>query len=378
LYKFCNPGKLGNLQVKNRIVRSATYMGMATESGEVTDKLIDVYCKLAEFEIGLITTGFMYVSKNGKAMPRQVGVYDDSLISGLKNLVMKVKDTSHDVKIFAQIAHVGRQVLNYKPSDPLPIAPSAIKDKLCNVVPKEMTKQDIKQCINDFIQAAKRIYYSEFDGVQLHCAHGYLLSEFISPYCNRRTDEYGGSTENRFRIVKEILLGIQDEIGKNFPVSIKLNVGDFVADEPQLKIDESKIYAKMLTELGIAAIETSGGLYESAIYGNKTASRVKINKIEDEAYFLNEAKIIKNEIGATPVILVGGIRSVQTVESVLNEGIDFIAISRPLIREPDLIIKWINNISNKSECISCNRCLLGSGPKGVECQVLKKSKRRYK
>ena len=132
----------------------------------------------------------------------------------------------------------------------------------------------------------------------------------------------------------------------------------------------------MLKDLGVIAIETSGGLFESALYGDLTASRVKIKSPEDEAYFFKEAKMIKDEVGNLPIILVGGIRSLSVAEKVIKAGIDLVALSRPFIREPDLVIKWINGISTKSECISCNRCLLGSGPKGVECQILKKLKRR--
>ncbi|MHA1268826.1 MAG: NADH:flavin oxidoreductase [Candidatus Helarchaeota archaeon] len=376
MYKFCNSFKIGNLHITNRIVRSATYLGMATDDGKITDKLIDVLKILALNKIGLITTGFMYIMKNGKSAPRQLGIYNDSHIIGLRRLVDSIKNCSTDTKIFAQLAHGGKQILGVDPSDFIPVAPSAIKDKLSGIIPKEMTSNEIKECIRNFILAANRAYSAGFDGIQLHCAHGYLLSEFLSPYCNKRTDDYGGNIQNRFKIISEIISGIHDTLGKEFPITAKLNVSDFVKDFPQLTIDESKIIAKMMVDIGVSAIETSGGLFESAMYGNLTASRVNIKTPHDEAYFLTEAKIIKKTIGDTPVILVGGIRSRDTVEFVLNEGIDFVALSRPLIREPDLILKWIKNTSNKAECISCNRCLFSLKPPGVECIPLKKLKRK--
>lgn len=368
------PRKIGNLVIKNRVVRSATWMGRADRHGKVTDKLISVYKKLAENNIGLIITGFMFVSNKGKAAPRQLGINDDFLIHSLKNLVSQVKEYD-DAKIFAQIAHGGKQLLAYNPKNFTPLAPSAIKDKLSGIMPKEMSSEEIKETIGDFVQGALRAYESGFDGVQLHVAHGYLLSEFISPYCNKRKDDYGGNIENRFRILNDIITGIQDEIGKDYPIAAKLNVADYVQEEPHLTIEESKIHAKKMSDLGIAAIETSGGLFESAKYGNLTASRTKIKDIKDEAYFFPEAKIIKKEIGDIPIILVGGIRSKEIAEKVLNDGMDFIAMSRPLIREPDLLMKWKNS-AKKSDCISCNRCLFSSGK--VICHPLKKLKRKKK
>jgi len=382
--KIFTPYKIGNLKVKNRVVRSATYMGASKENGEVTEKLTSKFVELAKNEVGLIISGYMYVTKNGKSAPRQSGIYDDSLVKGLKKMVSQVKEYS-DVIFFAQIAHGGRQVVTGKQfvnldiTDVPSLAPSSIADKLLQIKPKEMTIEEIKNCEKSFIDAARRVYEAGFDGVQLHCAHGYLLSTFLSPYSNIRKDDYGGSIENRFRIIKKIVLGIQDEVGKDFPIIVKLNVADFVGpNETQLRVDESKQYAKMMTDLGICAIETSGGIYETVMYGNLSTSRVKIKNPEDEAYFLNEAKIIKEEVGDCPVILVGGIRSLEVAEKVLNEGIDFISLSRPLIREPDLLIKWRNGTSTKADCISCNRCLLDLSPKGVRCIVLEKLEKKRK
>ncbi|NHI91217.1 MAG: NADH:flavin oxidoreductase [Candidatus Lokiarchaeota archaeon] len=368
--KMFTSHKIGYLKIKNRIVRSATYMGTADREGNVTENTITLYEELAKNEVGLIISGYMYVNKKGKAAPNQLGIYDDKVIPSLKRLISKIHD--HEAILFAQIAHGGRQIIGSPQKKLDIIAPSPIPDKLLKVKPREMTKDDIKNVIQDFISATTRIYQAGLDGVQLHCAHGYLLSLFISPYCNKRSDAYGGNLENRFRILEEIVTGIQDEIGKEFPITVKINVADFVKEDPQLTIDESKILAKKLANLGVAAIEPSAGLYETAMNGNLTAMRTKIRTESDEAYFLPEAKIIKKEIGNVPVILVGGIRSKGVAERILNNGIDFISLSRPLIREPDLITKWKNGTSTKADCISCARCLLSASPKGVQCIPLKK------
>ena len=370
-------GKIGKLTIKNRFVRSATYEGLAKEpNGEVTDKLLKLYQKLAEGEIGLITTGFSFVQENGKAFYNQIGIHKDELLPGLRKLVKIVKDRS-DSRIFIQIAHAGRQVFpDFAKSRDI-IAPSSLTDKLTNITPREMTREDITACIRNFIAAGRRAYEAEFDGVQLHLAHGYLLSEFISPHYNQRTDEYGGSIENRFRIIQEIIRGIYDETDKQFPVTVKLNAADFVKDEPQLTITDSKIIARMLIKEGIAAIEVSGGTYESTLLGNYTPSRTKIKSKENEAYFLPEAKIIKREVKDLPIILVGGIRSKAVAEEVL-EFVDFVALSRPFIQEPDLVKKWQQSISTRAECISCNRCLFEQGGKGLRCIYMEKIQKRKK
>jgi 2,4-dienoyl-CoA reductase-like NADH-dependent reductase (Old Yellow Enzyme family) len=278
-----------------------------------------------------------------------------------------------------QLAHGGREIfkalakeLNFEV-----MAPSSIVDKVAQTKPREMTQDDIITCIKSFVAAAKRAYEAEFDGIQLHCAHGYLLSEFLSPYFNKRLDAYGGNPENRFRIVQEIVRGIRDAVGKSYPLTVKLNTGDFVPETPHLTIEEAKIFAKWLVKEGVSAIETSGGCYESALMGNLSPSRVKIKSKEDEAYFLSEAQIIKHEIGKIPTILVGGLRSKEMVEHVL-QFVDFVALARPLVQEPDLIIKWRDNISSHSGCISCNRCLMEQGTKGLRCVYLEKKQKQNK
>ena len=364
------PGSIGSMTVKNRIVRSATYEGFADENGIVDERYVNLYRKLALGGSGLIITGFAYVREDGIVMKGQAGIHSDECIPPLRRVVEEVHLADPEVKIVMQIAHGGRQA-NPKYTGGVLIAPSPIPDKTMNATPKEMSLDEVKAVIESFIEAAKRVKKAGFDGVQIHAAHGYLLSEFISPYSNRRNDEYGGSTENRARILLEIVHGVKAECGGEWPVLVKLQVDDCVADENRLKTPESAEIAKMVVEAGADAIEVSGGIYESALYGNLIPTRFNITREEDEAYFLPQAVEVKRAIGGTPLILVGGIRSKKVAEEILGKGhADFISMSRPLIREPNLPNKWKDGSSTKSTCISCNQCLSEARKNGLRCAQL--------
>jgi 2,4-dienoyl-CoA reductase-like NADH-dependent reductase (Old Yellow Enzyme family) len=368
------PKKIGDMTVKNRIVRSATYEGMAKD-GIVDERYVDLYRRLAMGEVGLIVGGFAFVKRNGIGTRYQTGIHSDECIPMLRKATEAVHEVDEDVKFVLQIAHCGRQRTGCKEYGEI-VAPSAVgyisygKKEDIKIVPREMTLAEVEEIARFFVAAAERAKRAGFDGVQLHAAHGYLLSEFLSPYTNRRTDAYGGSTENRVRIILEILDGIRERCGKGWPVLIKLQVDDFLNVEPSLKMPESVEIARTVAEAGIDAIEISGGIYESQI---QITSKTKINTPEDEAYFLPYARRIKKVIGETPLILVGGIRSLEVAEGTLTKGeADFVSMSRPLIREPDLPKKWRKNLSHKADCISCNRCFLESRDKGLRCFALEK------
>jgi len=233
---YDKPMKIGTLEIKNRFVRSATYEGMATEEGHVTDKLVELYKKLAEGGVGLIITGYTYVQQSGIAFDTQMGIYNDDLIPGLTKIADTVHKHSQDCKIALQIMHCGRQSRHLQNT----LAPSAVLDKLTRKMPKEMTNEDIKETIEAFAQAIRRTKEAGFDAVQLHGAHGYLISEFLSPYTNQRTDEYGDSTQ----FVEDIYNRSVELVGKDFPILIKMNGDDFL--EGGLTVDESKKIGKSL------------------------------------------------------------------------------------------------------------------------------------
>jgi 2,4-dienoyl-CoA reductase-like NADH-dependent reductase (Old Yellow Enzyme family) len=357
------PEKIGRLLIRNRLVRSATYEAMATKDGNVTDKLVDLYETLAKGGVGLIITGYTYVQESGKGTPYMTGIDSDHLIPGLRRITETIHTHGEDCKVAVQLVHCGRQTSLVEN----PLAPSAVFEPIVDRMPREMTVQEIEETVEAFAKAARRAKEAGFDAVQLHAAHGYLLSEFLSPYTNRRTDEYGGNTESQMKIIREIHSGIIKKIGKDLPVLIKMNVSDFL--EGGLDLHESKQIAERLSQMGIAAIETSGSMFETRIHNKDlTASRTKITSEDKEAYFLPYAREIKKVIDV-PLILVGGIRSLDVIERILKEGsADFVALSRPLIREPDLPNKWLRRIGGSTaQCISCNACYKSLVNGGVRC-----------
>jgi 2,4-dienoyl-CoA reductase-like NADH-dependent reductase (Old Yellow Enzyme family) len=361
------PGRIGNLEVKNRIVRSATYEGMATSDGEMTDDLLNMYKELAVGEVGLIVTGFSYVMGNGKGAPYMTAIDKDDYIAGFSKLAQEVHRAGG--KICSQIAHCGRKTAPELIGGKTPMGPSPVPYTSTNITPREMTKDDITEVVKAFGQSARRVKQSGFDAVQLHCAHGYLLSAFMSPYANRRTDEYGGSVQNRARFLLETYREVRKEVGGDYPVLVKMNAEDLL--DGGLTIDQSARIAGWLAEEGIDAIEISAG----GVEGKVRSARTGIKTPEQEAYLLPYALEFKKHVGSVLLILVGGFRSPEVVEKVLGGGCaDFVSICRPAIWEPYLVKRWKEGDREKARCISCNSCYseISSGP--TYCHVLKKEK----
>ena len=233
-----------------------------------------------------------------------------------------------------------------------PMGPSILQ-KADGNIGREMTAKDINETIAAFKDAAIRAQKAGFDGVQVHAAHGWMLSQFLSPVFNRRTDEYGGSLENRARVVLAALRGVRSAVGENFPVLIKINSDDFLEDG--FTKNEMVRVAAMLEKEGIDAIEVSGGTHISPneySFSRKTG----IVSEDKELYFREAAELYKEKI-TVPLLLVGGIRSWSVAEQVVNEGLaDYISLCRPLIREPHLIRRWQTGDTGRATCISCNEC----------------------
>lgn len=355
------PARIGSIDVSNRFVRSATHDFMAEEDGAITERQISLFRQLAEGEVGLIITGHAHVNPAGKASPRQIGIYDDRFIAGLSLLTKAVHQ--FPAKFFLQISHAGRQTKE-KYCGGIPLAPSAVYEPVYKVMPRQMTAEEIKSTIDDFIQAARRAKEAGFDGVQLHIAHGYLLSSFLSPHTNRRQDEWGGPLKNRLRVILEILRGIKSLLDKDFPIIAKLNATDYLPGG--LTVEESIEAAKALERDGLDAIEVSGGSSESG----KGSMWQGLRSENEEGYFVDNATIIKKAV-EIPVIGLGGIRTFKMMEKFVCEGkVDFISMSRPFIREPWLVRKFREGVIRKSECISCNKCF---NPRGIACAELQKS-----
>ncbi|MDF1533277.1 MAG: NADH:flavin oxidoreductase [Methanosarcinaceae archaeon] len=352
-----------DLNIRNRFVRSATHEWLAEENGRPTSRIGDMYEELAKKEVGIIITGYSYVNPRGKSSDKQQGIYDDRFVEPYQDITSRVH--KYKSKIFAQIVHGGRQA---KPTTkyPISIAPSPVTDTSSGITPIEMTEADIFETIEDFTNAARRAKEAGFDGVQLHCAHGFLLSNFISPYTNKRTDRWGGSVKKRTQIIVNIIKRIRQTTGNDFPIMVKLNATDgFDSKSGKIGLDapECVEIAKILEQNGICAIEVSGGISEAG----PIMSRSAINKPEKEAYFKQYSKAIKEAVNI-PIILVGGVRSKTMMESLLSDGYaDMISMSRPFIREPDLIIKLKSGESEQVSCVSCNKCF---DPSGVKCNYL--------
>ena len=350
---------INTMKLANRFVRSATWEAMATGSGQCTPQLIDLMAALARGRVGLIVSSHSYVCPEGKAGPGQLGVYDDELIPGLRKMTAAVHENGG--KIVMQLAHAGI-VASPLAADPGPLGPSPLKDA-GKQVGREMSPGDIRTVIETFGAAAGRAKNAGFDGVQIHAAHGYLLSQFLSPLFNRRKDQWGGAITNRARLLLEVLQAIRKTVGGNYPVLVKMNCQDF--NEGGLSLDDAIRTTVLLAEQGIDAIEISGGNHQAGKLG---PVRTGINSAEKEAYFQNEARALKAKL-KVPLMLVGGIRSLPVAERLIRQGVaDYLCLSRPLIREPNLISRWQSGDRKKAACVSDNLCFIPARKgQGIYC-----------
>lgn len=355
------PMQINSLRLSNRFVRSATWEGMAESDGGSTPRLNRRMAALADGGVGLIITGHSYVDRAGQAGPWQLGVDRDERIPGLQAMTEAVHERGG--KIVMQLAHAGLQADTAQTGTP-PLAPSAVEG-FTKSTPRKMTVDEIHRMIRIFGQAARRAKAAGFDGVQIHAAHGYLLSQFLSPVFNRRRDEYGGSLQRRARAVLETAGQIRRQVGNGYPVLIKMNCADFL--EGGLDVEQAVEIARMLPQAGIDAIEISGGTGAS---GSLRPVRTGIDTPKQEAYFKEAARAFRKAV-AVPLMLVGGIRSFEIADRIVADGIvDFISLSRPLIREPDLIHRWRSGDLRKSTCRSDNKCFFPiRRGKGVYCVV---------
>jgi len=347
--KLFEKTKINHMELKNRFVRSATWEGLANSDGSSSGELADLMLELAKGQLGLIITSHAYVNKTGQAGIRQLGIYSDQLISSYIKIVEKVHREGS--KIIMQITHAGGRA-SAQLIKSQPFGPSSLEIKDCMVC-REITKNEIFQTINDFKDAAVRAKKAGFDGVQIHAAHGYLLSQFLSPFFNKRKDEYGGSIENRARLILEIFQVIRSELDKQFAITIKINSDDFI--EGGFTQSEMVQVAAMLESAGIDAVELSGGT--SLKISNYSSSRLgEIDSKEEEVYYRDAAKLYKEKI-TVPLILVGGIRSYGVAKELVEKDLaDYISLCRPLVREPNLIKCWQEGDIKKAKCISCNGC----------------------
>jgi 2,4-dienoyl-CoA reductase-like NADH-dependent reductase (Old Yellow Enzyme family) len=378
---------IAGIALENRIFRSATYEGMADEEGRPKDDLLTVYERLARNKVGAIITGYWAVQRNGRAYPHMCMFDSDDSIDSCRKLSTAVR--AHNVPLILQIAHGGGQC---DPSGTRKtVAPSSVSYPLYSR-PRALSEYEIEEIIDNFVKAIVRAKKAEFSGVQIHAAHGYLLSAFLSPHFNRRQDRWGGSTENRFRIVGEIIGRARQQVG-DYPILIKISAYDGHKDGTT--VEESIRLSKMLQEAGCDAIEVSCGncdwlhsirmteipveaiLAFSPQYSQKPVWIKKILKLliplmikkhrPLRNYNVEAAVKIKEQV-SIPVIAVGGIRKLRDIEEIIGENkADYVSMCRPFIIEPDIVSKFSSGKQVESRCINCGYCLIGVSNDKLKC-----------
>ena len=314
--------------IKNRFFKSAMSEGMGTRDFQPKKNIATLYKRWAEGGTGLIITGNIMVDPKGTAEPGNIVFDKNSNMEILKDWAKQGQQ--HGAKVMVQINHPGKQVPKTIAKET--VAPSAVPlgnglNKLFST-PRALTTSEVEELVQKFITSAKVAKEAGFSGVQIHAAHGYLVSQFLSPHDNRRTDKYGGSLENRMRFLKEIYLGMREELGKDFPIGIKINSTDFKEDG--LTEEDSLETIVELANLGLDFVEISGGTYERpAMMGATSTSSNKV-------FFAEYSKKLKQKVDI-PVIVTGGIRSINAMNTLLNDNTtDFIGIARPLTIDPNI------------------------------------------
>lgn len=361
-----SPINIGTLKIRNRVVMGAMGSGTAHDNATVSECECAYYAERAKGGVGLIINEVTRVNnETGVMMPRQTSAATDDCIPGLAKLAKAVH--FYDGAIFIQLHHPGRQTDNMAIGGRATISPSGIKSMLTQAECREMTNAEIKSFVQDYINAAERCYKAGIDGVELHGAHGYMLNQFISPLTNKRTDEYGGSTENRARVVKEIIEGIRARVGRDYPIMFRISADEFLREsmfpfsEDGLLLDEAVEICKYLVPFGLDAINVSAGIYETM---NQAWEPISFN----EGWKIYLAEAVKKAVDV-PVFGVGVIRNPEFAEKIIAEGrVDGVTIARGLLADPD----WVNKaaagaVDDIRRCISCLNCMdsmIANGMKG--------------
>lgn len=390
------PIRIGTLDLPGRLFKTATAETRATDDGFVTQDVIDFYVPMAKGGTPLIITGNIYISQQAKSAPRQLGVDDDDKIPGLSQLVDAVH--GHGSKLFAQLNHCGRQIVPDFVGAKDVVSASDTKDLMTGTRPRAMPIEEIHRIVEQFADAAKRCQRAGFDGVQMHSANGYLLSQFLTPYTNRRQDYYGGSLERRTRFGREVYRAIRDRVGPNFPVIIKMNGADRLPLRDGLTTAELVEAALIMEAEGIDAVEISVGHYESGfpmVCG--TFNRCLRNMLQGsmahlpplrrklmrvfhplvalvsnllwkgrEGFNLDYTPDFKQKL-RIPVICVGGFRTRAAMETAIDRGLcDAVSAGRPFIADP-YFYRHLRDNEPGPRCVDCNACVGHLGAQPADC-----------
>ncbi|MCB1954175.1 MAG: NADH:flavin oxidoreductase [Rhodocyclaceae bacterium] len=391
-----SPIRIGSLALPARLFKTATAETRADASGGVTDAVVDFYRLLAKGETPLIVTGNIYVNRQGKSAPRQLGADEDGKIEGLRRITGVVHGFGG--RIFAQLNHCGRQVVPDFVGAPEVVSASGVTELLTGTRPRALGSDEIGALVTAFAEAARRCQAAGFDGVQLHSANGYLLSQFLTPYTNRRGDEYGGSLENRTRFAREILAAIRLRCGDDFPVIMKLNGADRLPLRPGLDTEDLVAVALRMQEAGIDAVEITVGHYESGFpmvcgtfdlclrhmvdgsmaqlpFVRRTAMRWFRPLVAwasnhlwkgREGFNLDYAPAFARRL-SIPVICVGGFRSRAAMEDAIGRGLcGAVSAGRAFIADP-FLFRHLRDGQAGPRCVDCNGCVGHLGAQPADC-----------
>ncbi len=357
----------GKFSAHNRFVRAATWLGCcAHETGELTPAAVSRAAEAAAGGAGTVISEFAYVSREGRAATRQWGLDCDRSVSEVRRLADAVH--TRGSKLIVQICHAGG-ALNSAFAETAGLSPSGVPLPGCDVESRAMTADDIARVRREFAAAALRAKEGGADGVEIHGAHGFLLTQFLSPIFNRRTDEYGGNDENRARFIRELCAAVRAAVGEDFSLWIKISAAEGVVDG--YGWDAGKLAALGALESGADAVEISSGTsYSGAVHA---PSMVGVSAGESEAPFAPYARELRRLApDDSLVVLTGGLRSLPVIAGLLDEGCaDLFGLSRPFIAEPDLINRWAEDDARPSACVSCNACLKTASRGHVGCPVMR-------
>jgi 2,4-dienoyl-CoA reductase-like NADH-dependent reductase (Old Yellow Enzyme family) len=390
------PFAIGKLSITGRLIKTATSETRATADGIATQQHIDFYLPMAKGGVPLIITGNVYPSLDGKSTPFQMGVDDDGKIPALKQLVDSVH--AHGTKIFAQLNHSGRQVISDFAGISEAVSASSVKDLSTGTRPRALTLAEIERIVQRFADAAARCKQAGFDGVQIHGGHGYLVNQFLTPYTNKRTDDYGGSFENRLRFLRDLYRAMRARVGKDYPVIIKLNGSDYLPLRPGLKTQELVKIAKAMEQEGIDAVEVSVGQYESGFPMVRGTFSRCLRHMQSggvrhlalwrrmafglswpllalvcdvlfkgrEGFNLHYARQFKQAL-SIPVICVGGFLSREAMQTAIERGdCDAVSVGRGFIADP-LLYQHLHDGTPGPQCVYCNACVGLIGTQPVDC-----------
>jgi len=346
------PGRIGKVTVRNRLVMPPMATNYGGEDGEVTDRMIRYYEERAKGGVGLIIVENAQVDyPTGKNVVRQHRIDNDKFVPGLRLLATAIK--RHGAVALQQIHHAGRQTTPAVTEGHVPVAPSPVPCRYLGVQPRELTGEEIETLINKFAEAAARAKLAGFDGIELHGAHGYLIGQFMSPYTNRRVDQYGGTLEGRLRFPLEIIRRTREKVGDDFIIGFRFSADEFVPGG--ITLDEARQIAARLEQAGVDVLHVSAGIYESM-------DRVLEPMSYPEGWRVYLAEAIK-QVVTIPVITVGVIRTPEMADRIIAEGkADFVAVGRGLITDPEFALKAATGRADRiNRCISCNIGCVGNG-----------------